>query len=74
MCIYIRTFNFLSFLLQLQSSDNESPAEEEEEVIRLQRENAKSMSMADFGIEDSSEDESDRELTLEVSVEDQTGI
>ena len=38
-------------------------------MIRLQKENAKSMSMADFGLEDTSEDESDRELTLEVSIE-----
>ncbi|KAL5574728.1 hypothetical protein UlMin_016427 [Ulmus minor] len=51
--------------VKLQSSDDEAPAEEEAEVIRLQRENAKSMSMEDFGLEDTSEDDSDRELTLE---------
>ncbi|PON77678.1 Sas10/Utp3/C1D [Parasponia andersonii] len=50
---------------EVQSSDDESPAEEEAEVIRLQKENAKSMSIADFGLKDSGEDESDRELTLE---------
>ena len=55
--------------MQLQSSDDESPAEEEAEVIRLQNERAKSMSMADFGAEDTSEDDGDRELTLEVCFE-----
>ncbi|XP_030492048.2 protein THALLO [Cannabis sativa] len=58
---------------EIRSSDDESPAEEEAEVIRLQKENAKSMSMADFGVEDSSEDDSDRELTLEeISVKGKT--
>ncbi|XP_062090080.1 protein THALLO [Humulus lupulus] len=58
---------------EIRSSDDESPAEEEAEVIRLQKENAKSMSMADFGLEDTSEDESDRELTLEeISVKGKT--
>ena len=52
--------------MKLQSSDDESAAEEEAEVIRLQKEYAKSLSMEDFGLEDSSQDESDRELTLEV--------
>lgn len=46
---------------EIQSSDDESLAEEEEEVIRLQKEKAKTFSLEDFGIED----ESDRELTLE---------
>ncbi|KAH7547581.1 hypothetical protein FEM48_Zijuj01G0325000 [Ziziphus jujuba var. spinosa] len=50
---------------ELQSSDDESAAEEEEEVIRLQKEHAKSLSMEDFGLEDASEDESDKELTME---------
>ncbi|KAF3451037.1 hypothetical protein FNV43_RR07126 [Rhamnella rubrinervis] len=50
---------------ELQSSDDESAAEEEAEVIRLQKDYAKSLSMEDFGLEDSSQDESDRELTLE---------
>ncbi|XP_023004169.1 something about silencing protein 10 [Cucurbita maxima] len=46
---------------EIQSSDDESLAEEEEEVIRLQKEKAKTFSLEDFGIDD----ESDRELTLE---------
>lgn len=46
---------------EIQSSDDESLAEEEEEVIRLQKEKAKTFSLEDFGLED----ESDRELTLE---------
>ncbi|KAM7511830.1 hypothetical protein LguiB_010705 [Lonicera macranthoides] len=49
---------------ELQSSDEELPAEEEAEVLRLQKENAKSLSMEDFGLEDASEDESDGEPTL----------
>lgn len=50
--------------MKIQSSDDESLAEEEEEVIRLQKEKAKTFSLEDFGIDD----ESDRELTLEVFV------
>ncbi|XP_008460015.1 protein THALLO isoform X2 [Cucumis melo] len=46
---------------EIQSSDDESLAEEEEEVIRLQKEKAKTFSLEDFGLED----ERDRELTLE---------
>ncbi|XP_011656740.1 something about silencing protein 10 isoform X2 [Cucumis sativus] len=46
---------------EIQSSDDESLAEEEEEVIRLQKEKAKTLSLEDFGLED----ESDEELTLE---------
>lgn len=49
-------------LMKIQSSDDESLAEEEEEVIRLQKEKAKTFSLEDFGLED----ERDRELTLEV--------
>lgn len=48
--------------MKIQSSDDESLAEEEEEVIRLQKEKAKTFALEDFGLED----ESDRELTLEV--------
>ena len=36
-------------------------------MLRLQKENAKSLSMEDFGLEDVSEDESDGEPTLGVS-------
>ncbi|GMN36219.1 hypothetical protein TIFTF001_005847 [Ficus carica] len=50
---------------ELLASDDDALAIEEEEVIHAQRENAKSMSMEDFGIEDTSEEESERELTLE---------
>ena len=52
--------------MKLQSSDEEQPAEEEAEVLRLQKEKAKSLSMEDFGLEDFSQDESDGEPTLEV--------
>ncbi|XP_056174485.1 protein THALLO isoform X2 [Syzygium oleosum] len=46
------------------SSDEEIPAEEEAEVLRLQREKAKSLSMEDFGLEDISPDEATVEPTL----------
>ncbi|GLT53881.1 hypothetical protein SLA2020_271190 [Shorea laevis] len=51
-----------------QSSDDEGPLEEEKEVLKLQRQKAKSLSVEDFGLEDIDEDgsdKSDRELTLE---------
>ncbi|GFY82546.1 Sas10/U3 ribonucleoprotein (Utp) family protein [Actinidia rufa] len=54
-----------NFDYELQSSDEELPAEEEAEVLRLQKEKAKSLSMEDFGLEDVSQDESDGEPTLE---------
>lgn len=46
------------------SSDEEIPAEEEAEVLRLRRENAKSLSMEDFGLEDISPNEATVEPTL----------
>ncbi|EPS66406.1 hypothetical protein M569_08372 [Genlisea aurea] len=50
-----------------QSSDDEDAAEEEAEVLKLQNEKAKSLSMEDFGLEeDAIEDEGDREPTFEV--------
>lgn len=52
--------------MKLQSSDEEQPAAEEAEVLRLRKENAKSLSLEDFGLEDVSLDESDGEPTLEV--------
>lgn len=55
---------------QLLSSDDESAEEEEAEVIRLQKEAAKSMSREDFGVIDSSEDEAGKELTFKVSIID----
>ncbi|KAF5728782.1 something about silencing protein 10-like isoform X1 [Tripterygium wilfordii] len=58
---------------ELQSSDDESPAEEEAEVLRLQKEKAKSLSMADMGLEDVSEVETDRELTLEELSDERKG-
>lgn len=54
-------------IVKLQSSDEELPAEEEAEVMRLQREKAKILSMEDFGIEDVDQDESDEEPTMGVS-------
>ncbi|KAI5678343.1 hypothetical protein M9H77_09293 [Catharanthus roseus] len=52
---------------ELQSSDEEDPAEEEAEALRLQKEKAESLTAADFGLEEDSEDESDGEPTFEVS-------
>ncbi|PPR88425.1 hypothetical protein GOBAR_AA32258 [Gossypium barbadense] len=53
------------FDLQLHSSDDEAPREEEEEVKEIQKERAKNLSIEDFGLEDASDDETNRELTLE---------
>ncbi|GMI65952.1 EMBRYO DEFECTIVE 2777, Thallo [Hibiscus trionum] len=50
---------------ELHSSDDEAPKEEEEEVKEIQKERAKNLSFEDFGLEDDSEDETNRELTLE---------
>ncbi|KAE9462039.1 hypothetical protein C3L33_06073, partial [Rhododendron williamsianum] len=50
---------------ELQSSDDDDPAAEEAEVLRLRKENAKSLSLEDFGLEDVSQDESNGEPTLE---------
>ena len=54
--------------MKLDSSDEEDLQEEENEVVRLQKEKAGSLSVADFGIEDLSGNERDQELSLEVSL------
>ncbi|XP_043724321.1 something about silencing protein 10-like isoform X2 [Telopea speciosissima] len=51
---------------ELQSSDEDLPAEEEAEVLRLQKEKAKSLSMEDFGLEDAEQDESDSDAEPKV--------
>lgn len=56
-------------ILKLQSSDDEDLKAEEEEVIRLRTEQLGSITAADAGLEDDSEEESDRELTMEVGHE-----
>ncbi|KAL2935326.1 Something about silencing protein 10 [Bienertia sinuspersici] len=50
---------------ELQSSGEDSPAEEEEEVKKLQKERAESLRAEDFGIESDEQDDSDQEPTLE---------
>ncbi|KAK3414449.1 hypothetical protein EUGRSUZ_H00313 [Eucalyptus grandis] len=52
------------FELQASSSDAEIPAEEEAEVLRLQMEKAKSLSMEDFGLQEISPDETTLEPTI----------
>lgn len=42
--------------LQLQSSDEDFPIEEEAEVLKIQREKAKSLLMEDFGLENYEQD------------------
>lgn len=54
-------------IFQGDSSDDEALKEEEEEILRMQREKAKNLSMEDFGLENVGEDENNRELTLEVN-------
>lgn len=50
---------------EIQSSDEELPAEEEAEVLRLQKEKAKSLTAEDFGLEDITDNEGDDEPTFE---------
>lgn len=60
---------------EIQSSDDELPAEEEAEVLRLQRERAKLLSMEDFGLEDVNQDDNDGEPTIkEIVVEGKASI
>lgn len=49
---------------ELQSSDDEGLAEEEAEVLRLQKEKAKFLSAEDFGVEDVNQDKIGGEPTL----------
>lgn len=64
--IDVKSWLIVNWIVKLQSSDEELPAEEEAEVLRLQREKAKSLSMEDFGLDDVSQEDSDGEPTLEV--------
>ncbi|KAL3506834.1 hypothetical protein ACH5RR_032216 [Cinchona calisaya] len=50
---------------EIQSSDEDLPAEEEAEVMRLQKEKAKSLTAEDFGLEDVNDNDSDKEPTYE---------
>lgn len=50
---------------ELQSSDEDTLAEEEEEVKRLQRERAEYLRAVDFGLQIDEQDDSDQEPTLE---------
>ena len=57
-----------AYILQLQSSDEDTPAEEEEEVIKLQKERAEFLREEDFGLQTNEQDDSDEEPTLGVSL------
>ncbi|CAA7050503.1 unnamed protein product [Microthlaspi erraticum] len=60
--------------IELRSSDDEDLKEEEKEVKRLRAEQYSSITEADAGLEDDSEEESDRELTMEeISVKGKKG-
>ncbi|XP_021731572.1 something about silencing protein 10-like isoform X2 [Chenopodium quinoa] len=48
-----------------QSSGEDTPAEEEEEVIKMQKERAESLRAEDFGLQGDEQDDSDQEPTLE---------
>ncbi|KAL1561398.1 something about silencing protein 10 [Salvia divinorum] len=48
-----------------QSSDDEDAAEEEDAVLKRQMTIANNLSMEDYGVEDTSEDETDREPTFQ---------
>jgi U3 small nucleolar RNA-associated protein 3 len=54
---------------QLQSSDEEAPAEEEAEALRLQKEMAASLRPEDYDVSDTeSDDNSEKEETFEVMI------
>ncbi|KAJ3705300.1 hypothetical protein LUZ61_009005 [Rhynchospora tenuis] len=55
---------------EIESSDQELREEEEAEVLRIQRENAKSLSMADLGLQDSDVDESDSDKKTQGGLQD----
>lgn len=66
--IFINFGTFFSpfWLIKEKSSDDDSAEEEAREAERIRREKAKSSTREDFGLEDDSEDESNRESTFEV--------
>ncbi|KAJ8450957.1 hypothetical protein Cgig2_032582 [Carnegiea gigantea] len=51
-------------ILPLQSSDEDTPAEEEEEVIKLQKERAEFLRDEDFGLQTNEQDDNDEEPTV----------
>ncbi|KAJ1700920.1 hypothetical protein LUZ63_000699 [Rhynchospora breviuscula] len=55
---------------EIESSDEELRKEEEAEVLRIQRESAKSLSMADLGLQDSDVDESDSDKKIQGCLQD----
>ncbi|KAJ3704571.1 hypothetical protein LUZ61_008276 [Rhynchospora tenuis] len=55
---------------EIRSSDEELPKEEEAEVLRIQREKAQSLSMADLGLQDDDEDESDYDKQTQGGLQD----
>ncbi|KAJ4745497.1 Something about silencing protein 10 [Rhynchospora pubera] len=56
---------------EIESSDEELRKEEEAEVLRIQRESAKSLSMADLGLQDSAVDESDSDKKTQGCLQDE---
>ena len=67
---YLSVVTFLTFCpyLKPQSSDNEDAAEEEDAVLKRQMTIANNLSMEDYGVEDTSADETDREPTFQVRI------
>ncbi|XP_065042786.1 protein THALLO-like isoform X1 [Musa acuminata AAA Group] len=55
---------------ELQSSDEDLPMEEEAEVLKIQREKAKTLSMEDFGLENNEQDESDSDRQNDMHQQD----
>jgi hypothetical protein len=52
----------------LQSSDEEAPAEEEAEALRLQKEMAASLRPEDYDVSDTESDDNSEEETFEVMI------
>ncbi|KAJ4821754.1 Something about silencing protein 10 [Rhynchospora pubera] len=55
---------------EIRSSDEELPKEEEAEVLRIQREKARSLSMADLGLQDDDDVESDYDKKSQGGLQD----
>ena len=66
--IFVSVLMVLAWWDQLQSSDEEEPAEEEAEATRLQQQMAASLRPEDYEIDEVESEMSDEEDTLEVTL------
>lgn len=66
--LFVSVLMVLAWWDQLQSSDEEEPAEEEAEATRLQQQMAASLRPEDYEIDEVESEMSDEEETLEVTL------